>query len=123
MLLETQMYEKRYMRNITTSCPYTRMQEERRLQHSRGDGSTRLLDLTDERKNAILLHTSRRQKPRLQHGGGNGAHDGVTAHGSLGHGAHAGRDIDVQAPRQHDQARQVHSQQLRQESLRTRAGP
>ena len=54
----------------------------------------------------------------LQHGGRDRAHDGVAADGRLGHCADAGRDVDVQAARQHDQAGQVHRQQLRQERLR-----
>ena len=53
----------------------------------------------------------------LQHCRGDGAHDGVAADGRLGHGTHAGRDVDVQPARQHDEAGKVHREQLRQERL------
>ena len=61
-------------------------------------------------------------EPHLQHGRGDGAHDGVAADGGLRDGRQAGRDVHLQPLGQHHEARQVHRQQLREECLREPCG-
>lgn len=55
----------------------------------------------------------------LEHGRGDCAHDGVPAHSGFGHGSHGRRDVDVEALGQHDEAGELHRQQLREEGLRS----